>query len=76
MLENRTDYKIIANFLLHSFIPLKPFIMPVNPFEGHKESKSSLQGIKKPSYTLREGKPLGIFPAGGSIYLQRRKKTL
>ncbi|WP_459210517.1 GNAT family N-acyltransferase [Aquimarina rhabdastrellae] len=64
MLEHRADYKIIANFLLHGFKPLKPFIMPVNPFENHKESKSSLQGIKEAILHLKNGKPLGIFPAG------------
>ncbi|EZH72006.1 glycerol acyltransferase [Aquimarina atlantica] len=64
MLEHRSDYKIIANFLLHSFSPLKPYIMPVNPFEDRKEAKSSLKGIKEAILHLREGKPLGIFPAG------------
>ncbi|WP_025665774.1 GNAT family N-acyltransferase [Aquimarina megaterium] len=64
MLEHRSDYKIIANFLLHSFSPLKPYIMPVNPFEDRKEAKSSHKGIKEAILHLREGKPLGIFPAG------------
>ncbi|MBQ4818935.1 lysophospholipid acyltransferase family protein [Aquimarina sp. MMG016] len=64
MLEHRTDYKIIANFLLHNFAPLKPYIMPVNPFEDRKEAKSSLKGIKEAILHLKEGHPLGIFPAG------------
>ncbi len=64
LLEQRTDYKIIANFLLHRIAPLKPYIMPVNPFENHKEAKSSVTGIKNALLHLRAGKPLGIFPAG------------
>ena len=64
LVEHRTDYKIIANFLLHRIDPLKPYIMPVNPFENHKDAKSSLAGIKNALLHLREGKPLGIFPAG------------
>jgi len=44
MLEQRSDYKIIGNFLLHKFLPLKPYVMPVNPFEDRKEAKSSLKG--------------------------------
>ncbi len=64
LLEHRNDYKIIANFLLHRIEPLKPYIMPVNPFENHKDAKSSLVGIKNALIHLREGKPLGIFPAG------------
>ncbi|WP_299156417.1 lysophospholipid acyltransferase family protein [uncultured Tenacibaculum sp.] len=64
LIEKRADYKIIANFLLHRIEPLKPYVMPVNPFETHKDAKSSVSGIKSALMHLREGKPLGIFPAG------------
>ena len=42
MLEQREDFKIIANFLLQRIEPLVPYIMPVNPFEDHKDAKSSI----------------------------------
>jgi putative hemolysin len=64
LLEKRADYKIIANFLLHRIEPLKPYVMPVNPFENRKDAKSSVAGIKSALSHLKEGKPLGIFPAG------------
>lgn len=64
MLERDPDFKIIANFLLHRIEPLKPYIMPVNPFENHKDVKSSVVGIKETLRHLSDGKPLGIFPAG------------
>ncbi|MFI1771172.1 GNAT family N-acyltransferase [Thalassobellus citreus] len=64
MLEQRKDFKIIANFLLHRVAPLKPYIMPVNPFEDRKDVKSSIAGFKNSILHLREGHPLGIFPAG------------
>ena len=64
LIEKRTDYKIIANFLLHRVAPLKPYVMPVNPFETRKDVKSSMAGVKSALLHLREGKPLGIFPAG------------
>ena len=64
LLEHRADYKIIANFLLHRIEPLKPYVMPVNPFENHKDAKSSVTGVKNALLHLREGKPLGLFPAG------------
>lgn len=63
MVEQNPDYKIIANFLLHKIEPLKPYIMPVNPFENLKE-KSSVIGIKETLMHLKNGHPLGIFPAG------------
>ena len=64
MLDKRPDFKIIANFLLHRIAPLKPYIMPVNPFENHKDAKSSVSGFKNALLHLKEGHPLGIFPAG------------
>ena len=64
LIEHRPDYKIIANFLLHRIQPLKPYVMPVNPFENHKDAKSSLLGLKSSLNHLKNGSPLGIFPAG------------
>jgi putative hemolysin len=64
MLEKEPNFKIIANFLLHRIDPMKPYIMPVNPFENHKDAKSSVLGIKETLRHLSDGKPLGIFPAG------------
>ena len=64
LLEKRSDFKVIANFLLHRLDPLKPYIMPVNPFEDHKDAKSSLGGIKQSIAHLKGGGALGIFPAG------------
>ncbi len=64
LLERRPDYKIMANFLLHRVSPLKPFVMPVNPFENNKDIKSSFTGFKTAISHIRDGHPLGIFPAG------------
>ena len=64
LIEKRADYKIVANFLLQRVAPLKPYVMPVNPFETRKEAKSSIAGLKSVLLHLRKGKPLGIFPAG------------
>lgn len=62
--EIRPDFKIIANFLLHKIEPLKPRIFPVNPFESRKEVKNSMLGMKNAYKHLKEGHPLGVFPAG------------
>ena len=64
MLQQRADFKIIANFLLHRIAPMAPYIMPVNPFEDRKDAKSSISGFKSALGHIREGHPLGIFPAG------------
>tara|TARA_R110002051_G_scaffold72816_2_gene131692 strand:- start:1252 stop:3081 length:1830 start_codon:yes stop_codon:yes gene_type:complete len=64
LLQHREDFKIIANFLLYRIEPMAPYIMPVNPFENHKDAKSSIAGFKSAMSHLRGGHPLGIFPAG------------
>ena len=64
LLDRRPDFKIIANFLLHRIEPLKPYIMPVNPFEDHKDVKSSTAGFMQAFRHLKNDLPLGIFPAG------------
>ncbi|WKK66301.1 lysophospholipid acyltransferase family protein [Lutimonas zeaxanthinifaciens] len=64
LVDRRPDYKIIANFLLHRIVPLQKYVMPVNPFEDHKDAKSSVAGIKNALLHLSNRFPLGIFPAG------------
>ena len=64
LLQQRSDYKIVANFLLQRIAPLAPYILPVNPFENHRDAKSSVIGFKRAMEHLHAGHPLGIFPAG------------
>ncbi|MRX63664.1 GNAT family N-acyltransferase [Maribacter luteus] len=64
LVAHRDDFKIIANFLLNRIEPISPYILPVNPFENHKDAQSSIAGFKSAMAHLGEGHPLGIFPAG------------
>ncbi len=64
LLETRPDFKVMANFLLRKIDPLRDYIFPVDPFEGNQQTAGSLVGIKAAISHLKEGKPLGIFPAG------------
>ncbi|MCS6833439.1 MAG: lysophospholipid acyltransferase family protein, partial [Flammeovirgaceae bacterium] len=60
--ELRTDFKVMANFLLTKIEPIKDFFLPVDPFQSGKGL--SLAGIKATLRHLEEGHPVGIFPAG------------
>ena len=75
-LQQRADFKIIANFLLQKITPLKNYIFPVNPFETRKNIASSVTGIKNALLHLKKGKPLGIFPAGEVSTIQKEKLVL
>ena len=62
--EIRPDFKIMGNFLLEKIEPMKPYVIPVNPFENRKELKSSAAGMRGSLKHLAEGGCIGIFPAG------------
>lgn len=64
LIEKRSDYKVLANFMLERLDTLSPYIMPVNPFEDRQNVRSSLAGVRKALLHLQEERPLGIFPAG------------
>lgn len=78
LLSKREDFRVMANFLLQRIEPLKPYIFPVNPFEEHKDAKSSTAGFRLALKHLQDGGCMGIFPAGevsteksGNLYLDR-----
>ncbi|MBI9052820.1 MAG: lysophospholipid acyltransferase family protein [Bacteroidales bacterium] len=62
--EVRPDFRAMGNFLLQKIDPIKDIILPVNPFESKKETRSSFGGIKNALVHLEQGNSLAIFPAG------------
>lgn len=76
MLEQRPDYKVMANFLLQKLEPIEPYVMPVNPFEDRKDVKSSVSGLRESLTHIRDGKPFGVFPAGEVSTFKEDKKIV
>jgi len=64
LLEKRPDAKTLSTFLMYRIKPMRPYMLLVNPFEDKKDAQSSLTGLKNAIFHLKEGHPLGIFPAG------------
>ena len=62
--QARPDFKIMANLILQLIPALKENFVPVNPFETSSKTGINISGIKKCLYALKEGHPIGIFPAG------------
>lgn len=60
----RPDIKVLANFLMQRVEPAKEFMLPLNPFEENKIVKPGISGIKYALKHLKDGFPLGVFPAG------------
>lgn len=61
----RPDYKMMVNFILGMIDTMSPNFIAVNPFQsGKMANKSSFEGIKQSIEHLKNGHPLGFFPAG------------
>ncbi len=74
--EKRPDYKLLVNFLLNRIENVNEFFLPVNPFESRPEAGSSFSGMRKAFAYLKEGKPLGFFPAGEVSTYQKKSKGI
>ncbi len=66
----RPDFKVLMNFLLAKIKPIESFGFKVNPFERLPQVNSSYGGLKEALVHLKNGHPVGIFPAGEVAALQ------
>ena len=72
----RPDVKIMANFILKKIPNLAEYFVAVNPFENVKNT-SSISGLKSTLEFLKQGTPIGIFPAGEvSAYNTNTQKVM
>ena len=69
----RTDFKIMANFLLTMIPSLRDSFIAVNPFNDSVSGRSSLAGLRLAKEHLASGGSLGLFPAGEVSTHQRPK---
>ncbi|MDF1763549.1 MAG: lysophospholipid acyltransferase family protein [Oleibacter sp.] len=58
----RPGFKVIANFLLSYFAPIRDLFLTVNPFEN--AGPKGMGGTRKAIQQLSQNQGLGIFPAG------------
>lgn len=62
--KQRSDFKILTNFILSHIPNLEENFFPVNPFTDKPGLRSSLKGLKMAKEHLENGGALGLFPAG------------
>jgi putative hemolysin len=66
--SKRKDYKMMVNWMLNRIDTMSDHFIGVNPYAKDSKMasvKSSLGGVKQCLEHLRDGHPLGLFPAGG-----------
>lgn len=64
------DYKVMVNMFLNKITAMRPNFIGVDAWHRDDSSKknASMQGIRESIRQIREGKPLGFFPAGAMSF--------
>ena len=74
LLIQRSDIKLLTNFLLQRIEAFSSHTLPVNPFQDVKQSSTG--GLKAALRHLNNGHPLGLFPAGEVSRFHLKKKRV
>jgi putative hemolysin len=72
----RPDFKVMANYILQAFEEIQQYFISVNPFENAQNKQVNVSGIKTVLAQLKEGHPVGIFPAGEVSAFQTDKRKI
>ena len=64
--KKRKDYKVMVNLILNRLQAMRPGFIAVDPqkSEDHEKRKITMQGMREAIKHVKEGHPLGFFPAG------------
>lgn len=62
----RTDYQVMVNLILNHISAMRPSFIAVDPIKTDDPVKkaTTMQGIRRAMAHVKEGHPLGFFPAG------------
>ena len=69
----RPDIKVMANYWLKRMLPIQDFFLAVDPYESAQQTAKSLAGTRLTLQHLKDGHPVGIFPAGEISTYQKGK---
>lgn len=73
--RHRPDFRVMVNFFLYHISAMRPSFIPVDPSKSDDPEKKriTMHGIREAMAHVRDGKPLGFFPAGA---ISKIDKTL
>lgn len=74
MASRRPDYKVMVNMILNAIRGMRPNFIAVDPMasDDPKKRLATMKGIKEAMLHVRNGHPLGFFPAGAMSKLNWR----
>ena len=69
----RPDYKVMVNMFLNNLSAMRPNFIAVDPSASPDPAKRavSMEGIREAMQRIRDGHPVGFFPAGAVSKIQR-----
>lgn len=71
--EYREDYKVMVNLILNQIQAMRPNFIAVDPLQSDdpEKRKITMQGIRAAMKHVKDGHPLGFFPAGAISKLHK-----
>ena len=72
----RPDYKVMVNLILNQIQAMRPNFIAVDPLKSDdpEKKKITMQGIRTALKHIKEGHPIGFFPAGAVSKVNRQLK--
>lgn len=72
--SKRPDFKVMVNLILNQLQAMRPSFIAVDPMKSDdpEKKKITMQGMRAAIKHVKEGHPLGFFPAGAISNLDRR----
>lgn len=69
----RPDYMALVNMILYNITAMRSSFIPVDPIktDDPEKKKVTMQGIRQAMRHIKDGHPLGLFPAGAVSKVQR-----
>lgn len=76
--RHRPDFKVMVNEFLCHLTAMRPSFIPVDPSgsDDPEKRKITMQGIRSAMQHVRDGHPLGFFPAGAVSKVTRSLKIM
>lgn len=73
----RPDYKVMVNLILNQIQAMRPNFIAVDPLKSDdpEKKKITMQGIRAAMKHVKEGHPLGFFPAGAVSKLNKHLRV-
>ena len=72
--KKRRDYKVMVNLILNHLQAMAPGFIAVDPqkSEDHEKRKITMHGMREAIKQVKDGHPLGFFPAGAISNVDRK----